>query len=656
MISIAGHATVFLAMGGSLLLIWRGLARPRAGQLDARSRFRLPVWMILLGGLGAMVILELALVVDDFSIQYVAEHHARSTPLLFTIATAWAALEGSIVLWGLVLAIYVFTVYRSLGTEDRLGGAAMIVMGVVALFFFGMIASVANPFTSVSPVPADGPGPNALLQNNILMAVHPPLLYLGYVGFTVPFAFAIGALALGEEGTGWLKRTHRWSLVAWSFLSAGIVAGAWWSYSVLGWGGYWAWDPVENASFLPWLVATAFIHSAIVQMRRGMLQAWNVVLVIATFSLTILGTFLTRSGVVASVHSFTQSAVGPTLLAFFLFVVLGSLALFYSRVHLVASAPRLDSFISREGSFLVNNLILTLFAFVVLTGTLYPLLVEAVSGDQVSVGRPFFDRLAIPISFALLLVMGLGPALPWRATAKEVLWRRVRSPLWVALASGAGAVVLGMRSTYVVTVLVLSVFVVSVIVRLLWAQSASVVDKKGSSRIKALANVTRSDAGFWGGQLAHVGVAVMALSIAVSANLVERETLTIPVGESVVFSAYTLEYEGPFARSEPNREVVGGLVNVRKDGNLVDSLEPRFHVYPNRVDPVVTPSIRVTPLGDLYLTPVGVTADAIRLTAFDYPGISFLWIGGFLVALGGAWALLMGRTRTRRRDVVLSGN
>jgi len=656
MISMVGAGTVLVAVAGSGLLVWRGFGILRGSAKDARQRLRLPVWTILLAGIAAMLILELALLTDDFSVRYVAEHHSRSTPLLFTIATAWAALEGSIVLWCLVLAGYIYTVYRNLDSDDRPGAAALIVMGVVALFFFGMVATVANPFTAVSPVPLDGPGPNALLQNNILMAVHPPLLYLGYVGFTVPFAFALSALALGERGTGWLNRTHRWSLVAWTFLTAGIVAGAWWSYSVLGWGGYWAWDPVENASFLPWLVATAFIHSAIVQMRRGMLQAWNVVLLIATFALTILGTFLTRSGIVASVHSFTQSAVGPTLLAFLLFVVLGSLALFASRAHLVASAPRLDSFISREGSFLVNNLLLTLFAFVVLTGTLYPLLVEAFTGDQVSVGRPFFDRLATPISFALLLVMGLGPALPWRASSSEMLWRRLRGPIWAALAVGAAAVVTGLRATSIVSVLILSVFICSVIASLMWTRSKAVVEKFGSNRLQAIVRVARGDPAFWGGQIAHVGVAVVAVTIAVSGGLAERNTFTIPIGESVVFSGYVLEYEEPFTRSEPNREVLGGRVKVIQAGDTVGWLEPRFHVYPNRVDPVVTPSIRVTPVSDLYLTPVAISQDQIKVTAIYYPGISYLWAGGFLVAVGGAWALMMGRSRVKHRDDVFAHN
>ncbi|NIS20754.1 MAG: heme lyase CcmF/NrfE family subunit, partial [Thermoplasmata archaeon] len=284
--------------------------------------------------------------------------------------------------------------------------------------------------------PANGPGPNPLLQNHFMMAIHPPVLYLGYVGMTVPFAYAIGALSLGVAGPEWLRRSHRSTLVAWSFLTLGILLGGWWAYEVLSWGGYWAWDPVENASLMPWLVATAFLHSGIVQQRRNMLQAWNFILVISAFSLTILGTFLTRSGTINSVHSFTQSAIGPALLGFLVLVLVGSFILFSTRADMVASSPRLESFVSREGTFLINNLLLSVYAFIVLIGTTYPLILEAFTGTQVGVGEPFFNRLAVPLSFLLLLVMGFGPIAPWRTTEKGLIWRRTRNPAIVALATG----------------------------------------------------------------------------------------------------------------------------------------------------------------------------------------------------------------------------
>ena len=282
------------------------------------------------------------------------------------------------------------------------------------------------------------------------MAVHPPVLYVGYVGFSVPFAVGIASLATADHEETWLRTTRTWTLTAWGFLTTGIVLGAWWSYEVLGWGGYWAWDPVENASFIPWLLATAFIHSSVVQMRRGVLQSWNYVLVIGAFAATILGTFLTRSGVVASVHSFTQSSIGPVLLAFLAVVLAGSLALFATRIHLVGSAPRLDSLASREGAFLLNNLLLAVFAFVVLSGTLFPLAVEAFQGNTVGVGRPFFDRWAVPLSYSLILAMGIGPITPFRVARRQVLWERVRTPMRISLGLAALLVLLVSRNRHVI--------------------------------------------------------------------------------------------------------------------------------------------------------------------------------------------------------------
>ena len=357
MLAFLGSAGVIAALIGSILLVVRGIRRARGGEADIRT----PGKLVLAGAVISMVAMQVALLTDDFSLAYVANHHSSATPFPFDVATAWAALEGSIILWGLVLAVFTWVVVRQ--ASDRLGSAAVAVMAGVGVFFFGLMITVANPFEvcvdalatgcaassawpfTAADVPANGPGPNPLLQNHFLMAVHPPVLYIGYVGLTVPFAYAIGALALGVPGPEWLRRSHRSTLVAWSFLTLGITLGGWWAYEVLSWGGYWAWDPVENASLMPWLVATAFIHSGLVQQRRGMLQAWNFVLVISAFALTILGTFLTRSGTINSVHSFTQSAIGPALLGFLVLVLVGSFTLFAMRSHLVASSPRIETFV-----------------------------------------------------------------------------------------------------------------------------------------------------------------------------------------------------------------------------------------------------------------------------------------------------------------------
>ena len=389
------------------------------------------VWLVLGGAVLAVVAMERALITRDFSLAYVAEVGSTRTPALYNVASLWSSLDGSILLWTFILALYVVATrlwFRARLT-DPLVTWALVVLLVIAAFFFLLLAGPANPFSRVSgAVPTDGPGPNPLLQNHPLMVVHPPMLYLGYVGFSVPFAFAIGGLITGRVGEGWLLDTRRWTLFAWGFLSVGIVLGAWWSYEVLGWGGVWGWDPVENASLLPWLTGTAFIHSVLVQERRGMLRVWNLSLLAATFCLTILGTFLTRSGVLESVHAFSDGPIGVYLLTFFALAAGTSIALIGWRGDRLRSPGTIDSPLSREAAFLANNALFALFAFVVLLGTVFPLVVEALQDRRLSVGRPFFDRMTTPLGLALLTLMAIAPVLPWRKASTELLRTRLFWP------------------------------------------------------------------------------------------------------------------------------------------------------------------------------------------------------------------------------------
>ena len=483
------------------------------------------------------------------------------------------------------------------------------------------------------------------------MAVHPPMLYLGYVGMTVPFAFAMSALIRGDQGKAWLERTHVWTVVAWSFLTFGIILGGWWSYEVLGWGGYWAWDPVENAALLPWLAATAFIHSAIVQRRRGMLQAWNLILVISTFSLTILGTFLTRSGTIFSVHSFTQSAVGPALLGFLGAIVIGSLLMFAARSHLVASSPRLESLASREGMFLANNLLLTLFAFTVLVGTMYPLLVEAFGGRDVSVGRPFFDRVSIPIAFVLLLAMGIGPVTPYRVARGRVVWERTREPTAIGLLAGAAVVGIGVRSVPVVIVVILGSFVISVIVLHLRTQIRARV-KRGERIGTAAAGIVTRDPGFWGGQLSHIGVALVAIAIATSSALAFRGEVRLAEGERAAVGGYCIEHQGSFRRLEPNRAVDGVDIRVLSEdcSRLIAVLQPRVNTYPNSTQGIATPAVHTGLIEDVYLSIAGGGTDAIVLDVFVFPFMWLLWVGGAVVVAGG-FLSVVGRRRLQGDEV-----
>ena len=657
MIAVLGYVAILVALAGAAALVVTGIRASRSERQDPAA-VRIPVLALAGGGVAAFVLLEIAILSHDFSIAYVAQNSALQTPLVFLFASGWAALEGSIVLWGVLLAIYTLLVWRRVWRGDGLGLGALAVLGAVSVFWFGLMATAANPFAlctelangfcsasswlpvGEAAVAADGIGPNPLLANHLLMAVHPPMLYLGYVGFTVPFAFAISALARSEPGKVWLDRTHRWSVIAWVFLTAGILLGGWWSYEVLGWGGYWAWDPVENAALLPWLAATAFIHSAIVQQRRSMLQAWNFVLIIATFALTIFGTFITRSGVIASVHAFTQSAVGPALLALLAVVVFGSLALFAVRADSVASAPRLESLSSREGFLLLNNLLMTLFAFTVLFGTIFPLLVEAFSGREVSVGRPFFDRVAVPFGLILLLAIGFGAVAPWRVASARIMWERSRFGLNVGLGSAAAAVLLGVRSVPVVLVVGLAGFVIGTIGHLFVAQSRR-ARAGGKPWWQAVTSTFGNDLGFWGGQVAHIGVALVAVALATTSALAVRTEVALAQGETAVVDAYCIEYLSAFERAEPERLVQGARVAVYGASctNEQARLEPRLHEYPKFGQIIATPDVWTGPVDDVYLTIAGVDGEVVRFSVLVFPLQWLLWLGGIVIVAGGVIAL-----------------
>jgi cytochrome c-type biogenesis protein CcmF len=666
MLATLGSAGMLVALIGAILLVVRGIS---AARTDSRPNIAGAARLVLSGAIAAMAAMVAALLTDDFSLVYTANHHARATPFPFDVATAWAALEGSIVLWGLVLAGYTWFVFRRYRrAPDRLGAAALAVMGAVAIFFFGLMITVANPFEvcvqaadvgclQSSPwpwagvaAPLDGPGPNPLLQNHFMMAVHPPVLYLGYVGMTVPFAYAIGAMALGVAGPEWLRRSHRSTLIAWSFLTLGILLGGWWAYEVLSWGGYWAWDPVENASLMPWLVATAFLHSGIVQQRRGMLQAWNFILVISTFCLTILGTFLTRSGTINSVHSFTQSAIGPALLGFLVLALVGSFVLFAARSELVSSAPRIESLVSREGTFLANNLLLTVYAFMVLVGTTYPLVLEAFTGTQVGVGEPFFNRLAVPLSFLLLLVMGFGPITPWRSTPPGLLWRRTRIPALVATATALVTALFVSRNGWVVLAITLGVFVVGNMAGLLMEVSSTRVAKTREGKWSATRKVIEGDGPFWAGQLSHVGVVLIAIGIAFAANLGSHAEVGLAPGESTTFEGYTITFESPFRQVHPSKTTVGARLTVTRDNRFVATMEPAANFFGDSDSAVSTPDVLHRPEGDVYVTLLGLPETGAATFTFDTsPMIWVLWLGGLVTVSGGLLAMA---ARRRERAAV----
>ena len=635
--SLMGFAAAVIGAIGIAI----GIAKGRPQLLRLARSYGL---LIVLAAAVATIAMEIAILRDDFSVKFVAEHSARSTPLLYKVATLWSALEGSIVLWVLVLAGYIALVlwrFRA-SLTDHLVAWSLLTMFVVAAFFFGLLVGPADPFVTLSAAPADGPGPNPLLQNHPLMVIHPPLLYIGLVGFTVPFAFAIGALVTGRLGEGWLGETRRWTLFAWGSLTTGIVLGAWWSYEVLGWGGYWAWDPVENASFLPWLTGTAYLHSVVVQERRGMLRVWNLSLLLATFSLTIFGTFLTRSGVIESVHSFTESPIGPTLLAFFGVVVAVSLGLIGWRGDRLRSPGSIDSPLSREASFLANNLLFAAFAFVVLLGTVFPLIYEALKDDQISVGTPYFDRMTMPIGLALLFLMAVAPLLPWREASGDLLRDRLLGPAWIGGGALVVAVVLGARGLIPLIAFALAGFAFG-------AAARHIVLAARRQGVGGLVGRTT------GGMVVHIGVVLIAVGFVASQSYSHERELALDVGETREVAGRDVTYLGLSESIEASGDRIVTRVAVQVDGG--DVHHPAITRFTRIGQSIGTPSVATGLLQDVYLTVLDVPdadADGLRpagpviIRVIVRPLIAWLWLGGAVIAVGTVLAIVP----TRRRAVV----
>ena len=628
----AGVALGFLAsIVGIGVVVW-GLRSQRADLIGASRGFAA---LILMGAVAATVAMQSALLSDDFTVKYVSEHSSKLTPLIFKIATMWSSLEGSILLWGLILAGYTMLVAHRFRHRltDAIMGWTMITMFAVVAFFFGLMLTYARPFIGVDIPPGftDGPGPNVLLQNHILMAFHPPMLYLGYVGFTVPFAFAVGALATGRVGEGWLGETRRWTLFAWGFLTAGIVLGAWWSYEVLGWGGYWAWDPVEVASFLPWLTGTAYVHSVMVQERRGMLRIWNLTLLCSTFALTILGTFLTRSGVIDSVHAFSNSSIGPLLLGFFGLIVVVSVGLIGWRGDQLRSPGRIDSPISREGAFLLNNLLFAAFAFVCLLGVTFPLIVEALRGDRLSVGAPFFDTMSTPIGLMLLLLMGVAPVLPWRLGKGETIRQRLWWPAWIGVGTLWLAVLLGARGWSALAAFGLGAFAAASALR----QLILATRRNGWRGLVGRTN---------GGMVVHLGTIIIAVAFAASQSYLHEGEFTLTRGETARVAGTEIRYEGTRVVNEPNRQSIRATIRI--DGG--QTFEPSVNRYVRTGQTVGTPSVDVGLIRDVYLSLQRAPSQddpTVVIRVIVQPLIIWLWIGGAIMALGTAMAAFPGRRR-----------
>jgi len=594
-----------------------------------------------------------ALVKPDFSVDYVAKVGSKSVPLWVAVSSLWSSLEGSILFWGLVLGVFIFGATWSMRNRypEHLPWAIGVWL-VTAAFFSFLLSGPAHPFATVPNPPMDGPGPNPLLQNHILMVVHPPFLYLGYVGMTIPFGLASAALLVGRLGHEFLKPLRNWLLLAWTFLTVAIVLGGWWAYEVLGWGGYWAWDPVENASFLPWLTATAALHSAIVMERKGILKGWTTTLVMASFLLTILGTFMTRSGVFNSVHSFTQSAIGPTILGFLAVALLWSVVILAMKIDKLSAEGGIDSGKSREGAFLLNNLLFVLFTFTVLIGTVFPLVVEAVKGVQMSVGGPYFDTMAVPIGVALLFLMGVGPALPWgRATKEQMVKALVPPAIGGFVVMGIGLVA-GARNPWTVVALYFGGYAAWVTLKEMWLPMTQRL-RKGAGISEALVETQlRRGRRRFASYIVHAGVVIIIISIAISSTMQQSTEVQLRQGQSATIGNYELTFEGIETVTFPHREAVEAKLVVNRNGKPDGEMRPAMNYYEMSREPIGTPDVRTTLTHDLYISVMNIDPqrNTVGLHLIINPMVGWIWIATGLMALGG----LMGLIPVRRRETVAS--
>jgi len=630
-----------LSVGGAVTAaVGARTDRPALVQTARRIAFAVLATMVVVDG--AMLA---ALLSNDFTVRYVADNSSRETPVFFKVLSLWAADDGSLLFWNLILAGYVAAVairfrrYR----PPTFPYALSVLFGVQA-FYLLLVNGPARPFGTLAQAAADGRGPAPLLQNHPLMAVHPPFLYLGFIGFTVPFAFGVAALLAGTGSDAWVSIIRRWTLLVWCFLTVGLVLGALWSYSVLGWGGYWAWDPVENVALLPWLVATAFLHSIMLQERRGMARLWNIALVIGAFALTTFGTFLTRGSVLSSVHAFAQSAVGPAYLTFLGLVLLGGFGLVAWRLPMLRTPARLESTVSREAAIVGNNMLLLAATAIILLGTVLPLVVEALTGDQITVGGPYFQSALAPVFLLVLVLAGTAPLLPWRAVNRERAVRRLRLPVLAAALVIVGTSLAGLRDLYAV-----AGFGAATLVLVGNGQeiaSGLAVGRRHSGVLRTLARGRRRYAGL----TVHIGLALLAIGITASSNLAEQTQVTLRTGESTVFADHTLRYAGLETDQQAQRVVLTARVDVSGSGPLT----PRMNLYPAASEPIGSPSIHRGVLRDLYASVISLQDDGNSATFRFYrnPGITWLWIGGVVMALGGAAAAWPARRRRAEEATV----
>ena len=606
------------------------------------------VWVLLTV---AASLLVYSLIAGDFRLAYVAEHSNKSMETPYKFASWWGGQEGSLLLWAWLLSTYTSVlVFQNRRKFREMMPYVTAVLMTTETFFLILISFVEAPFKVLMAgkgiVDAgDGQGLNPLLQY-WTMVIHPPMLYLGYVGFAVPFAFAIGSLITKQPGDAWINTTRRWTLVTWMFQTTGVLLGAGWAYAVLGWGGYWGWDPVENASLLPWITATAFLHSVMMQEKKGMMKVWNMVLVSCTFFLCIFGTFLTRSGVVQSVHAFAQSSLGRYFIVFLAVGIAATLYLILNRLDYLKSEAQLESVLSRESSFLFNNLILLASCFAVLWGTLFPVITEAINGEKISVDAPFFNRVNIPIGLFLMLLTGVGPLIAWRKSSVESLKRAFFWPSLAGVAVVVGLVIMGVRHFYALVSFALCTFVAVTVIIEFFKGAIAIRGKEGQNILAAMVELTHRNTRRYGGYLVHMGVVFMFIGFTGKAFDIDK-TVEVNKGQIVRLGAYQLTIGD--VESGKNENYSWDILNVgvNKNGEDLGTLRPERRLYFASRQPTSNVAIRRRLNEDLYLNFAGASNDGegTVLQSYVFPLVSWIWIGYWGVLIGTIICLIPSKSR-----------
>ena len=648
MTPIAGSVAMNLAFGFSILTVLTLFLYNKNGDerlflTGQRLALGISFFVFL-----ATFILAYQLVQSNFDIDYVARYTSLETPVVYKISALWAGQSGSLLFWLFILSIYTtIVILQNQQKHNSLMPWVIITLAIVQMFFLVLTNYVTNPFkpTDADFIVSNGNGLNPLLQN-VTMAIHPPTLYLGYVGFSVPFGFAISAMINRDTSPLWIQSIRRWSLVAWLFLSIGIILGGWWAYRELGWGGYWAWDPVENASFMPWLTATAFVHSIIIQEKKDMLRVWNMVLIIITFTLCIFGTFLTRSGVMSSVHSFTGSSLGPIFLTFVFLIMIVSFGMMYFRRNDLRSTKKMESFTSRESGFLFNNMVFVVMCFAVFWGTLFPVFSEAIRGTKITVGPPFFNQINIPIGLILLALTGIGPLLAWRKTGKKSLIRNFTFPIITGLIVAILLLIIGLRGAVVIS-FSLGAFVTATITTEFTRGIQARRKKFNESIITALIKMVSKNRSRYGGYVVHLGIVFMFVGFTGHAFDQEKE-FSLKVGESNHVAGYNFKLIQMSETERPNHYAwISDLRVTNDEGKFVTNLHPEKRIYfhrnpdPNRRQPHSELDIYTTMNRDIYsiFSDVDSENSVAFIKIMVNPLVQWVWLGGYILVFGTIVAL-----------------